>query len=89
MPIIEEPESLVDVVIPNEVIRKSSRKSLGKQISMVIYRHGVRVEVGKAIVNDDGSIEAQITKDAWPEIKEYVLPKIGEFSLVPAPATSE
>lgn len=86
MPIIEEPEPVVEVAVA-PVVRKTRRKQVGKQIPMVIYRHGARIEVGKAFVNEDGSLDGQIALDNWPEIKDYFLPSVGEFSLVPKRTT--
>lgn len=57
-----------------------------KQIPLVIYRRGVRTEIGMARVEDDGSIVAQVSKDNWPLVKELFMPNVGEFSINPVPA---
>jgi len=58
---------------------------MGKQLPLVMYKDGRRIVLGKAVVEDDGSITAQVVKDAWaiPEIKDLFKPGIGQFSIVP------
>lgn len=56
---------------------------MGKQIPLVMYKGGARVVIGRASVGDDGSIEAQVTKDAWPLVKGFFKPSIGEISISP------
>jgi hypothetical protein len=43
-----------------------------KQIDLVIYKSGERIVVGRAIVNGDGSITAQIAKDVRKEYKDLI-----------------
>lgn len=56
---------------------------MGKQVPLVIYKKGVRTEIGKASIQPDGSIEAQVSRDHWPQVKEIISPgyelSIGPF----------
>lgn len=56
-----------------------------KQVDLVIYKGGDRHVVGRAAVNEDGSIEAQVAKDHWPVVKELLELKLPEMSLSPRP----
>lgn len=58
---------------------------ISKQVPLVIYRRGVRTEIGMAEVRDDGSIEAQVAKDHWPLVRDLFMPNVGEFSINPVP----
>lgn len=55
---------------------------MGKQVPLVYYQNGKRIQVGMASVEKDGTITASISKDAWIELKPTVL--AGEFSIAPS-----
>lgn len=55
---------------------------MGKQVPLVIYKRGVRTEIGKASVQPDGSVTAQVSKDHWPAVKDLIAPGY-EFSIGP------
>lgn len=60
-----------------------------KQVPLVIYKGGERIEIGMASVSTDGSIEAQIKKDIREDIKAVIYGDLGDLSLNPkAPLTS-
>lgn len=59
---------------------------MGKQVPLVIYKRGVRTEVGKVSVQDDGSGTFQVTKDHWPALKDIIKPGY-ELSIGPSVAT--
>lgn len=56
-----------------------------KQIPLVVYNRGVRSVLGMVVVGDDGSFHGQVTRDAWPIVKDRFQPNVGEFSVNPAP----
>lgn len=58
-------------------------KKKSKQVPLVIYKGGERIEIGMASVSTDGSIEAQIKKDIREDIKEMIYADIGDFSINP------
>lgn len=61
-----------------------SEKEVSKQVPLVIYKGGERIVVGMAIVNPDGSIQAQIAKDINKELKTALFGNaIGDISLNP------
>lgn len=56
---------------------------MSKQVPLIMYGQGSkRMELGKVILNDDGSIEGKIAKDNWEIIKDMFMSGVGEFSLV-------
>lgn len=55
---------------------------MAKQIPLVFYKDSKRMELGKVILGDDGSIEGQISKDNWVIIKDTFMAGAGEFSIV-------
>lgn len=57
---------------------------MGKQVPLVMYRRGVRTQLGMASVEDDGSISAQVERELWPMVKNLFLPGVGEFFIAPA-----
>lgn len=57
-----------------------------KQVPLVMYKSGVRTEIGMVQVEDDGSIVAQVAKDHWPLVREYLMPNVGDFSINPVSA---
>lgn len=58
-----------------------------KPVPIVVYKGGVRTIVGLAMVEPDGSLQAQIAKDHWSIIKDVFRLESGEFVLSPAPAS--
>lgn len=50
---------------------------MGEQVPLVVYNKGVRTVVGMACISSNGSIDAQVAKDMWPELKDLF--PIGEF----------
>lgn len=54
-----------------------------KQVPLVIYANGERIEIGMASVNSDGSIAAQIKKDVRQDIKERLYGDLSELSMNP------
>lgn len=56
---------------------------MAKQIPLIMYKNGaIRTELGKVILNEDGSIEGRIAKDNWALIKDMFMADAGEFSIV-------
>lgn len=58
-------------------------RSVGKQVDLVLYKGGERIVIGKAIVEKDGAISAQIAKDLRADVKEIITGKIGDVSINP------
>lgn len=58
-------------------------KPKSKQVPLVIYKGGERIEIGMAIVATDGSILAQVKKDLREDVKDIVYADLGDVSLNP------
>lgn len=58
---------------------------MGKQVPLVMYRRGVRIVLGMASVENDGSISSKVADDMWPQVRDLFLPNVGEFSIIPVP----
>ncbi len=56
-----------------------------KQVDLVMYKKGTRLPLGKVIVEPDGTLSGQVSKDAWSMIKDRFDPTIGELVLAPIP----
>lgn len=54
-----------------------------KQVPLVIYKGGERIEIGMASVSTDGSIEAQIKRDIREDIKDIIYGDLGDLSINP------
>lgn len=54
-----------------------------KQVPLVIYKGGERIEIGMASVSTDGNIEAQIKKDLREDVKTIIYGDLGDLSLNP------
>jgi len=57
------------------------------QIDLVMYKQGKRLELGKIIVGEDGTLVGHVSKDTWPMIKDRFDPTVGELVLAPLPGT--
>lgn len=55
---------------------------MGKQVPLVLYKRGIRVVLGMASVEDDGSFVGQIEKDKWAAAKHLFVPGMGELSII-------
>lgn len=60
-----------------------------KQVPLVIYRGGKRLQVGMASVSEDGRIEAQVSKDARSFVNELSVLVSSEVCLNPTPETPQ
>ncbi len=53
------------------------------QVDLVIYKGGERLVIGKAAIDPDGSIQAQIAKDLRADVKDILGKHIGDISINP------
>lgn len=59
-------------------------KRKDQEVPLVIYKGGERIVIGHAILKGDGSIIAQVTKDAKIEFQDQLFgDRVGDFSINP------
>lgn len=64
-------------------------KKTSKQVPLVIYKGGERIEIGKASVSSDGEITAQVAKDVRRDIKDLLFGDLlDHISVNPKPPPS-
>ena len=56
---------------------------MSKQVPLIYYQGAERIVLGMVIVEDDGSLTAQVASDYWPIVKEWLNPKVAEFAIMP------
>lgn len=56
---------------------------MGKQVPLVVYKGGVRTVVGHASVEKDGMITAQVARDHWKIVKDFLVPDKAEITIAP------
>lgn len=58
-------------------------KKTSKQVPLVIYKSGERIQIGMASIGSDGEIIGQIAKDIREDVKALLWGNIGDVSLNP------